>query len=150
MARLQSCLTIALLAGATQAIACPPPATFTPWPEQVAQAYAQSQAVYIAQAVRTQAGPQQDGYGTVRVFLKPLQFFKGGPAHALPYIDKAGHTCDQRPVPTERGKVLVFASAQGELLRAIPEQDKDNPPKQPPPYASALRQVQRLSQAGKN
>ena len=147
MARIPSCLTIALLAGATQALACTPPASFTPWPDQVAQAYAQSQAVYIAQAVRRQAGPRQDGYETLRVFIKPLQFFKGGPANALAHIDKAGHTCDQRPVPTERGKVLVFASAQGDLLRVIPEQDKDSPDLSP--YASALKQVQGLSQAAR-
>lgn len=113
MVRIQTCLTLALLASAAQAIACTPPTSFTPWPEQVAQAYAQSQAVYIAQAVRRQAGPQKDGYETVRVFLKPIRFFKGGRANALAYIEKAGHTCDQRPVPTERGKVLVFASARG-------------------------------------
>ncbi|WP_428001485.1 hypothetical protein [Acidovorax sp.] len=150
MVRIQSCLTLAILASAAQAIACTPPTTFTPWPEQVAQAYAQSQAVYIAQAVRRQAGHHQDGYETERVFLKPLRFFKGGRANALAYIEKAGHTCDQRPVPTERGKVLVFASAKGELLRVIPEQDKDSLDNMPPPYASALHQVERLSRAGAN
>ncbi len=150
MVRIQTCLTLALLASAAQAIACTPPTSFTPWPEQVAQAYAQSQAVYIAQAVRRQAGPQKDGYETVRVFLKPIRFFKGGRANALAYIEKAGHTCDQRPVPTERGKVLVFASARGDLLRVIPEQDKDSLENMPPPYASALHQVQRLSRAGAN
>lgn len=110
----------------------------------MARAYERSQAVYIAQAVRTQTSRHPDGYDTVRVFIKPLRFFKGGPAQALAHIDSDGHTCDQRPVPTKGGKVLVFASPQGDLLRAIPEQDKDSPPNLPPPYASALQQVQAL------
>ncbi len=144
MARIRLLLATTLVASAAHSVACTPPTTFTTWPEQVAHAYGQSQAVFIARAVRRQSLPEKDGYVTTRVYIKPMQFFKGGPAQALAYIDKQHHTCDQRHLPNAQGEVLVFASAQGELLRAVPEYDRDSP-EVPPPYASALQQVRELS-----
>lgn len=146
MARIRLLLTTLVLASAFQASACTPPTAFTPWPERVAQAYSQSHAVFLARAQRTQTIRHKDGSTTVRTFVKPFEFFKGSRAVAPTYIDKESHTCDQRPVPSAQGTVLVFALAKGDLLRVVPEQDRESL-EVPPPYASALQQVRALGRA---
>jgi hypothetical protein len=130
------------LAASSNAKACPPPSVSVPWVEQVANAYSRSQAVFIARVVREETIRGNGDEETSRAFLKPIRFFKGDNSQAPRYVDQElRNTCDQWPFARLESEVLVFVSAQGELLRATPEQDRDD--------AVSMRQVEELSRAKK-
>jgi hypothetical protein len=143
-------ITIAalFLAASSNAEACPPPSVSVPWADQVASAYNRSQTVFVARVVREETLRGNGDEETSRSFLKPTRFFKGDSSQAPRYVDKElRNTCDQRPFARLESEVLVFVSAQGELLRATPEQDRDDAVSMR--YASAMRQVEELSRAKK-